>query len=77
MGKCLALAGLLRALGPEHDVEAQNMMARVTLDVVLQAGFGLASDTLAAHREEVPLLAELHYAMDESFRCAGTPCDAP
>ncbi len=68
--RCEALAALLGALGPERDVEAQDMMARLTLDVVLRAGFGIASDTLATYREAVPLLQELHYAMDESFRCA-------
>ncbi len=65
--KCLALCEWLEQRGPGVDVEAQDVMARLTLDVVLMAGFGIASNTLADPRP-VPLLTELHYAMDESFR---------
>jgi hypothetical protein len=66
--KCLQLAKLLDVFGPAHDVEAQDIMARLTLDVVLISGFGIASDTLGSTDRAVPLLKELHYAMDESFR---------
>ena len=65
--KCLALADWLEQSGPNKDVEAQDLMARLTLDVVLMAGFGIASNTLTAPGP-VPLLKELHFAMDESFR---------
>lgn len=69
MDQCLELAARLEQLGPEKDVEAQDLMARVTLDIVLMAGFGIVSNTLASP-EPVPLLTELHYAMDEAFRHA-------
>ena len=54
-------------MGHDKDVEAQDLMARVTLDVVLQAGFGVRSKYLG-DLQPVPLMQELHFAMDESFR---------
>lgn len=60
-------------MGPGADVEAQDAMARLTLDVVLMAGFGIASNTIGDPKP-VPLLTELHYAMDESFRFVFLPC---
>ncbi|KAK9915097.1 hypothetical protein WJX75_004696 [Coccomyxa subellipsoidea] len=73
--KCLALADWLEQSGPNKDVEAQDLMARLTLDVVLMAGFGIASNTLTAPGP-VPLLKELHFAMDESFRTFSEPVRA-
>ena len=71
--KCLALCDWLEGMGPGTDVEVQDAMARLTLDVVLMAGFGIASNTIG-DPEPVPLLTELHYAMDESFRHVCLPC---
>lgn len=67
--KCRLLCNELEKLGHQCEVDAQDMLARLTLDVILMAGFGLESNTIADH-QSVPLLQELHYAMDESFRCA-------
>ncbi|BDA43361.1 Cytochrome P450 4e2 [Coccomyxa sp. Obi] len=64
--KCWALCDWLEQMGPGADVEAQDAMARLTLDVVLMAGFGIASNTIG-DPAPVPLLTELHYAMDETF----------
>jgi hypothetical protein len=68
VAKCLMLVEHLEALGPGAEVEAQDMLARLTLDIVLMAGFGIGSSTIG-DPQPVPLLKELHYAMDESFRC--------
>ena len=65
--KCEELCSLMSRLGHDKDIEAQDLMARVTLDVVLQAGFGICSKYLE-DMQPVPLMQELHYAMDESFR---------
>ena len=65
--KCEELCSLMSRLGPDKDIEAQDLMARLTLDVVLQAGFGICSHYLG-DLQPVPLMQELHYAMDESFR---------
>lgn len=65
--KCWALCDWVDHMGPGTEVEAQDAMARLTLDIVLRAGFGIASNTIG-DRTPVPLLTELHYAMDESFR---------
>ena len=66
--KCMLLCNHIADLGHQIDVEAQDLLARLTLDTVLTAGFGIESNTLA-NPQPVPLLQELHYAMDESFRC--------
>lgn len=66
--KCEEACALIARLGGVCDMEAQDLMARLTLDVVMQAGFGIGSQYLA-DLQPVPLLQELHYAMDESFRC--------
>lgn len=73
--KCLALCDWLEWVGPGTDVEAQDAMARLTLDVVLMAGFGITSNTIG-DPAPVPLLTELHYAMDESFRHVWLPCSS-
>ena len=65
--KCEQLCSLMSRFGPGKDMEAQDLMARLTLDVVLQAGFGIGSQYLR-DLQPVPLMQELHYAMDESFR---------
>ena len=70
--KCEEACRLVTGLGPEADVEAQDLMARLTLDIILQAGFGMCSSYMS-DLQPVPLLQELHYAMDESFRCPRTP----
>jgi hypothetical protein len=74
--KCELLCNHLEQLGHLAEVEAQDMLARLTLDVVLMAGFGIHSSTIA-DPQPVPLLKELHYAMDESFRCARETTRAP
>ena len=71
--KCLLLCDRLDKIWHHNELEAQDMLARLTLDVILVAGFGLESNTIA-ETEPVPLLQELHYAMDESFRCYGKLC---
>ena len=65
--KCEELCSLMSRMGHDKDVEAQDLMARVTLDVVLQAGFGVRAKYLG-DLQPVPLMQELHFAMDESFR---------
>ncbi len=67
VNKCEELCSLMSGFGPDKDMEAQDLMARLTLDVVLQAGFGICSQYLG-DLQPVPLMQELHYAMDESFR---------
>ena len=67
--KCEQACRLIARLGRQRDMEAQDLMARLTLDIVLRAGFGICSD-YTADLQPVPLLQKLHYAMDESFRCA-------
>ncbi len=65
--KCEEMCRLVTSLGQEKDVEAQDLMARLTLDIVLRAGFGMRASYMS-DLEPVPLLQELHYAMEESFR---------
>ena len=65
--KCEEMCCLISKLGHQTEVEAQDLMARLTLDVVLKAGFKISSSYMA-DLHPVPLLQELHYAMDESFR---------
>ena len=65
--KCEEMCCLVSSLGPQQDVEAQDLMARLTLDIILRAGFGMCASYMS-DLQPVPLLQELHYAMDESFR---------
>ena len=73
--KCEEMCRLISNLIHQKEVEAQDLMARLTLDVVLKAGFGISSSYMA-DLQPVPLLQELHYAMDESFRYREVACTA-
>ena len=76
MDKCEEMCRLVSSLGPQKDVEAQDLMARLTLDIILRAGFGMRASYMS-DLQPVPLLQELHYAMDESFRYLTIPTFAP
>lgn len=73
--KCEEMCRLVSSLGQDKDIEAQDLMARLTLDIILQAGFGMRASYMS-DLQSVPLLQELHYAMDESFRYLTKPCHA-
>lgn len=73
--KCEEMCRLVSSLGQQKDIEAQDLMARLTLDIILQAGFGMRASYMS-DLQPIPLLQELHYAMDESFRYLTTPTSA-
>ena len=73
--KCEEMCRLVSSLGQQKEVEAQDLMARLTLDIILRAGFGMHASYMS-DLQPVPLLQELHYAMEESFRYLTTPAYA-
>ena len=50
------------------SVEAQNAMQRLSLDIIMIAGFGL--DTKSVDFQECEILDSLHYCFEEIFRWA-------
>ena len=74
--KCEEMCRLVSSLGQDKDVEAQDLMARLTLDIILQAGFGMRASYIS-DLQPVPLLQELHYAMEDSFRYLTKPTGRP
>ncbi len=67
LARTLEFCAQLARLGP-GAVDAQNAMQRLSLDVIMIAGFGV--DPHAVDFQECEILDSLHFCFEEIFRCA-------